>query len=94
MSDTPRTDAIDDKINKHRLRDETHAAIYRAELQRVERELTATKAEVEALEAALETLVNRCNHDFALAADPAVIAAEAALERLYRARAALTKEKA
>lgn len=40
------------------------------------------------LEAALEALVNRCNADFLLAADGAVIAAEAALERLYRARMA------
>ena len=42
----------------------------------------------EELEAALEALVNRCNAEFVLAADEAVIAAEAALERLHRARTA------
>jgi hypothetical protein len=51
------------------------------------------EAEVERLEQALENLVNRCNTEFVLAADPAVIAAEAALERLYRARTALKETK-
>jgi hypothetical protein len=38
------------------------------------------------LESALETLVNRCNNDAGLTNDDAVIAAEAALERLYKSR--------
>ena len=45
----------------------------------------------EQLEAATEALVNRCNSEFVLASDPAVIAAEAALERLHKVRAARGK---
>jgi hypothetical protein len=40
------------------------------------------------LESALEALVNRCNNDAGMTNDDAVIAAEAALERLYKSRAA------
>jgi hypothetical protein len=47
-------------------------------------------AEHAGLEQALETLVNRCNAEFGIASDPAVIAAEAALERLYRWRTGAT----
>lgn len=38
------------------------------------------------LESALEALVNRCNNDAGMTNDPEVIAAEAALERLYKSR--------
>ena len=46
------------------------------------------------LESALEALVNRCNDEFGIAADAAVIAAEATLERIYRARTALAEQPA
>lgn len=46
---------------------------------------------LEALEPVLEALVDRCNHDCMLANDDAVIAAEAALERLYKARKLIAK---
>lgn len=42
-----------------------------------------------ALELSLERLVERCNADMSLCNDDAVIAAEATLERIYRARAAI-----
>ncbi len=42
------------------------------------------------LEVALETLVSRCNQDFPMAADEAVISAEATLERLYKWRTSNT----
>lgn len=44
---------------------------------------------LEALELSLERLVERCNTDMSLCNDDAVIAAEATLERIYRARAAI-----
>jgi hypothetical protein len=47
----------------------------------------ASKPMTDELESALEALVNRCNNDAGLTNDAAVIAAEAALERLYKARA-------
>lgn len=40
------------------------------------------------LESAFEASVNRCNADFVLAAEDILIAAEAALKRLYLARKA------
>jgi hypothetical protein len=47
----------------------------------------ASKPMTDEIESALEALVNRCNNDAGLTNDGAVIAAEAALERLYKARA-------
>jgi hypothetical protein len=47
----------------------------------------ASKQMTDEIESALEALVNRCNNDAGLTNDGAVIAAEAALERLYKARA-------
>jgi hypothetical protein len=58
----------------------------------VEQATAELRAEVERLREALEDLVTLCNTDFVLAADPVVIAAEAALERLYRARTALARK--
>ena len=50
--------------------------------------VAAERERMSEVEAALETLVNRCNTDFVLATDDAVIAAEAALERLHKYRTA------
>jgi hypothetical protein len=47
----------------------------------------ASKQMTDEIESALEALVNRCNNDAGLTNDEAVIAAEAALEQLYKARA-------
>jgi hypothetical protein len=47
----------------------------------------ASKPMTDEIESALEALVNRCNNDAGLTNDEAVIAAEATLERLYKARA-------
>jgi hypothetical protein len=73
-----------------RLHNENQAA-HAAGIQQ-EREMMVLEAEVERLREALEDLVTLCNTDFVLAADPVVIAAEAALERLYRARTALARK--
>ncbi len=48
----------------------------------------ASEPMTDELESALEALVNRCNNDAGMTNDNAVIAAEAALERLYKSRAA------
>jgi ABC-type phosphate transport system auxiliary subunit len=61
-------------------------------IQRIWKERDELRAEVARLREALEDLVTLCNTDFVLAADPVVIAAEAALERLYRARTALARK--
>ena len=42
--------------------------------------------EIEALEPALEAIVDLCNNSDSLSNEPAVIAAEAALERVYQSR--------
>jgi hypothetical protein len=47
----------------------------------------ASEPMTDELESVLEALVNRCNNDAGLTNDDAVIAAEAALERLYKSRA-------
>jgi hypothetical protein len=56
------------------------------EHERLTAQVAALEAERDALELVLEALVNRCNTEFVLAADEAVITAEAALERLYKRR--------
>jgi hypothetical protein len=48
-SETPRTDAIEDQIDAHRLSEGTQVTLYRSELERVERELAAAKVDVERL---------------------------------------------
>jgi hypothetical protein len=53
--------------------------------------LKSQAAQLSAIESALEALVNLCNNDLTLSSDDAVIAAEAALERLYRGRAVAPK---
>jgi len=67
-------------------------SIMRGVIDEMEAALTAPAAEVpdqlDELEASLESLVSLCNNDLVFSICPEVIAAEAALERLYRARTA------
>jgi hypothetical protein len=59
----------------------------------VEAEISAPLlARIAELEWALQDLVARCNNDAGLTNEPEVIAAEAALERLYKSRAAMKEQ--
>lgn len=54
-------------------------------IRALEAELEAVRRDAD-LEQALEALVNRCNNDACMSSTDEVIAAEAALERLYKSR--------
>ena len=62
-----------------------------ANLRALLADLDAMRADVDALESSLEALVNRANYDANMSNDDAVIAAEATLERIYKARLAALK---
>ena len=68
-----------DAEGKRKLPEPTPLQVCRSEIEMMRETLAC-------MEAALESLVKRCNTEFGIAGDDAVIRAEAVLERLYRAR--------
>ena len=69
----------------------SYLVVGNADLRALLADLDAMRADVDALESSLEALVNRANYDANMSNDDAVIAAEATLERIYKARLAALK---